>query len=84
VIHKALCGQGNKDKIEKKRKWGGNETQGTAINMLLNGILDDQDIQGHSSHKGDNVQLSQRTHKIVTVKTRLTAIALKTKVKLTM
>jgi hypothetical protein len=32
--------------------------------MLLKGILDDNDIQGHSSHKGDNVQLPQRTHKI--------------------
>lgn len=32
--------------------------------MLLNGILDYNDIQGHSTHKGDNVQLSQRTHKI--------------------
>ena len=31
--------------------------------MLLKGILDDNDIQGHSSHKEDNVQLSQRTHK---------------------
>jgi len=32
--------------------------------MILEGILDDNDIQGHRSHKGDNVQLSQRTHKI--------------------
>jgi len=28
--------------------------------MLLNEILDDNDIQGHSSHKGDNVQLSPK------------------------
>ena len=47
--------------------------------MLLKGILDD-DIQGHSSHKGDNVQLSpKKLTKSVTVKTRITAVALKTK-----
>jgi len=32
--------------------------------QLLKGILDDNYIEGHGSHKGDNVQLSQRTHKI--------------------
>jgi hypothetical protein len=35
-----------KRKLKKKKE--GNETQGTAINMLLKGILDDNDIQGHT------------------------------------
>jgi ABC-type uncharacterized transport system involved in gliding motility auxiliary subunit len=56
VIHKALCGRSGEQKE--------NETQETATNIRLNGILNDNDIQKHSSHKADNVQLSQRTHKI--------------------
>jgi hypothetical protein len=28
----------------------------------MKGILDDNDINGHSSHKGDNVQLSPKTN----------------------
>jgi hypothetical protein len=60
------CGQWNEKKIKNKEEKMGekNETQGTAIIMLLNGTLGDNDIQGHSSHKRDDVQLSQRTNNV--------------------